>query len=164
MATVLCSGGESLYTRHLVLQSAGFDVVTASTRDALLTASGLADVEAVILDSRSNISDLPAVATDLKRLHPRLPVVLVNDAGSENVPQPAVVFDRVMSRLDGPAALLRTLRELTAGVVSISEATTCSAGMTYARTQQVRRSAGELKDRVSRLRQKLVEMRTRRSK
>jgi hypothetical protein len=59
----------------------------------------------VVLDSRSSICDLLTVAADLKRVHPSLPVVLVTDAGVDDVPQPAAaVFDRVLSRLDGPKA------------------------------------------------------------
>ena len=160
MATVLCACSESLHTRHPVLKSAGFDVLTATTEDELLTAGRLAEVDAVVLDSRSSICDLPTVATNLKRVHPSLPVVLVTDAGVDDVPQPAAaVFDRVLSRLDGPKALLRTLHELTAGVVSISEATTCSAGETYARVQEASERVAQLKRQMSRLRQKLSSLR-----
>jgi DNA-binding NarL/FixJ family response regulator len=148
MATILCAGGESLHTRGQVLNSAGFDVVTVRTEEELLAAGRLPDVAAVLLDSRSNISDLPAVATHLKRAHPRLRVVLVTDAGMEDVIEPVVGVDRIMSRLDGPAALLQTLRELTAG-------TTCSAATNYARTRELFRRVEKLKRQVSRLREKL---------
>lgn len=159
MATVLCACSETLHTRHPVLKSAGFDVLTATTEDELLTTGRLAEVDAVVLDSRSSICDLPTVATNLKRVHPLLPVVLVTDAGVDDVPQPAAVFDRVLCRLEGPKALLRTLHELTAGVVSISEVTTCSAGETYARVQETREQVAKLKRQMSRLRQKLSSLR-----
>jgi DNA-binding NtrC family response regulator len=155
MSTVLCACSESLHTRRPVLTSAGFDVLIASTKDELLTAGRSPQVNAVVLDSRSPICDLPAVAADLKKVHPSLPVLLVTDAGVDDVPQPAAVFDRVLSRLEGPSALLRSLHELTAGVVSISEATTYSAAETYARVREMRHHVAQLKLKMSHLRQKL---------
>lgn len=155
MATVLCSGGESVHTRQLLLESAGFEVVTANSSQALLTASRLPDVGAVILDSRANIPDLAAVARNLKSADPALPVILVTDSGIEDVPEPGLVFDRVVSRLDGPAALLATLREITAGADRISNATTCSARANLSRTRQLRRGMMELRGKLHQLRCKL---------
>jgi DNA-binding NtrC family response regulator len=159
MSTVLCACSESLHTRRPVLKSAGFDVVIATTKDELLTAGRSPEVNAVVLDSRSSICDLPAVAADLKRVHPSLPVLLVTDAGVADVPQPAAVFDRVLSRLEGPSALLKSLHELTTGIVSISQATSYSAGETSARVREMRQHVAQLKRKINHLRQKLLSRR-----
>lgn len=151
MATVLCTGSDSFHTRHLLLKSAGFDVVTATTKHALLTARSLAHADAVILDSRSNIPDLPTLASELKTADPSLPVILVADAGTVDVPEPAVVFDRVISRLDGPTALLDTLRELTTDVVYTSEVTTSSARATRGHIRQLRQGMVQLRAKLRQL-------------
>lgn len=142
MATVLCVGGETLHTRHPLLKSAGFDVLTTTTECASLAIGRLPTVDAVILDSCSAIPDLPGFATELKCMRPSLPVILVNDVGSEDGLQPAIAFDRVLSRLDGPAALLATLRELTSNVVSISVASRRFARETRSESRRLRRQNG----------------------
>lgn len=155
MSTVLCVGGESLHTRQPLLKSAGFDVVSATNEEASLAAGRLGNVDAVILDSHSAIPDLSRLATELKRERPSLPVVLVSDAGGEDAPQLSGTFDRVISRLDGPAALLATLREVTSGVISISDATRASARETRSRSQELSQEMSEMRSRMRLIREKL---------
>ena len=121
MATVLCMGGENLYTRHPLLKTAGFEVVTATSRSASLAAGRLPQVNAVILDTHSPIDNVTALATELKCIRPSLPILLVSDSGVEDGLQPGIPFDCVLSRLDGPSALLETLHELTCGIVTIDK-------------------------------------------
>ena len=149
MATVLCIGGETLHTRHPLLRSAGFDVLTATNECASLAVGRLTTVDAVILDTCFPISDLPGLATELKCMRPSLPVVLISDLGEDDAPQPGILFDRVLSRLDGPVALLTTLRELTSNVVSISDAAKCSARETRRESRRLRESMADMRHKIS---------------
>lgn len=72
MATVICVGGEALHTRHPLLKSAGFDVLTATNESASLAIGRLPGVDAVVLDTNCVISDLPKLATELKCMRPHL--------------------------------------------------------------------------------------------
>jgi DNA-binding NtrC family response regulator len=156
MSTVLCVGGESLHTRQPLLQSAGFEVVTATNEQATLAAGRLGKVDAVILDSHAAISNLARLAHELKCERPSLPVVLVTDTGAQDESQPLSAFDRVLSRLDGPAALLAILRELTSGVICITDATRGSARETRSRSRELRRQMSEMRSRIRKLQKKLT--------
>lgn len=107
MATVLCIGGEALHTRHPLLKSAGFDVLTATNECASLAIGRLPAIHAVILDTHSAISDLSGLATELKCMRPSLPVVLVSDLGAADAPQPGIVFDRVLFTTGRPRGVAR---------------------------------------------------------
>jgi DNA-binding NtrC family response regulator len=155
MSTVLCVGGESLHTRQPLLKSAGFEVVTATNEGTSLAAGRRTKLDAVILDSHSAISDLASLASALKCNRPSLIVVLVTDAGPEDAPQPLAAFDRVISRLDGPAALLAVLCELTSRVISTSGAAKISARETLLRSQELRRKMSALRQNMRRLREQL---------
>ena len=153
MATVLCIGGETLHTRHPVLKNAGFDVLTATTECASLAMGRLPTVDAVILDTHSPISDLPRLAAELKSIRPSLPVVLVSDLGVDDAPQPETAFDRVISRLDGPAALLETLQELIPSIVSISQATRQAARENRSESKRLRIRMAEMRNGMRRFRE-----------
>lgn len=127
MDTVLCVSSKSLPTRISLLKSSGYEVLIATNECASLAVGRLSSVDAVILDSCSSIN-LLAIARELKRERPSLPILLVTDAGVEDVPEPSSAFDRIISRLDGPAVLLGTLRELMVGVVSIGNNHTVCGG------------------------------------
>jgi response regulator RpfG family c-di-GMP phosphodiesterase len=154
MATVLCVGGETLHTRHPLLKHAGFDVLTANSERASLAVGRLAKVDAVVLDSHANISSLPELATELKAARPNLPIVLVTDAGVGDLPEPAIGFDRVLSRLDGPKVLISSLRELTGCVISTSDWTRRSAREVRDNSQKLRQKMAEMRDRLSHLQQR----------
>ena len=160
MATVLCIGGETLHTRHPLLKSAGFDVLIATNECASLAVGRLPTVDAVILDTRSPIADLPGLATELKCMRPSVPLVLVSDLGPDDAPQPGILFDRVLSRLDGPVALLTTLQELTSNVVSISDAARCSARETRSESRRLRDEMAKMRHKMERLREMLSRKRT----
>ncbi len=88
-------------------------------------------------------------------MRPSLPVVLVSDLGTEDGLLPGIAFDRVLSRLDGPAALLATLRELTSNVVSISVASTRSARETRSQARRLRAKLAEMRQEMRRMREML---------
>ncbi|HLK32123.1 MAG TPA: hypothetical protein VKT29_03475 [Terriglobales bacterium] len=153
MATVLCVGGESLHTRQPLLRSAGFEVLTAIDESASLAVSRWANVDAVILDSHSAIPNLTHLAAELKSGNPALAVLLVTDCGAEDA-EPSV-FDRVISRLDGPTTLLLTLRELTSGVISISGTAKSSARELRSSSRKLRERLAETRRNLRNLREKL---------
>jgi len=135
MAAVLCVGGtESLHSRNLVLQSAGFDVTVATSEAAAIAAVSSTAQQAVILDSSS--TDRPAhLATELKRLCPAVPVLLVADNAPDETIEPE--YDRIVCRLDGPVVLLQTLQELISGVTEINRIRRRSARETRAQSRKM---------------------------
>ena len=155
MSTVLCVGGESLHTRQRLLKNAGFQVITATTEYDSLAAGRKTNICAVILDSQSPVPNLPRLAGELKCERPLLPVLLVTDAGMEDAPEALAPFDRVISRLEGPKALLRTLGELTSGVISLSDPTKTSARETRSRSKELREKMLLMRHDMRRLRDKL---------
>jgi CheY-like chemotaxis protein len=79
--TVLCVADETFlpYIGQQALQSSGFSVLTASSsRDAVTTLVSH-PVDAVVLDSALQDSDWANVTTTVKRLRPRIPVVLLGE-------------------------------------------------------------------------------------
>lgn len=144
-ATILCMGGQT--TRPLVLQHAGYHIAIATNERAGLAFCRSTTVQAVILDSTMTVQkDLSQVATEIKRLCPRMAVLLVNDSGTAELP--ASAFDRVMARFEGPAVLLRSLEQFMKAAAEVSDITTRSACETI-------RSSTELRERTRDLRQKI---------
>jgi hypothetical protein len=80
-------------------------------------------------------------------INPKFPVLLVTDWDVDHAHVPGGI-DRVMPRLAGPAVLLQTLRELTAGVIAISVTMT----ELRRRLKYLRASMAELKKTVNRAR------------
>jgi DNA-binding NarL/FixJ family response regulator len=153
MATVLCIGGETPSTRHALLRNAGFEVLTATSECTSLAVGRLPTVDAVILDSRAQVASLSELATELKCSRPTLPVVLVTDWGTDDAPQPTFAFDRVLCRLDGPAVLLQSLRQLIAGVVAISKVNREWATETRSLSRQLREGMAEMRKTMRRTRE-----------
>jgi DNA-binding NtrC family response regulator len=152
MATVLCVGGETLHTRLPLLKSAGFEVLTATTERASLAAGRLPQVDAVILDTHSPIDNVTALAAELKCMRPSLPILLVSDSGVEDMLEPEVAFDRVLSRLDGPSALLDTLHDLTSGIISVSQSTRIKAQESRSESKRLRAGMAEMRNKMRHLR------------
>src|SRR5689334_12121284 len=110
---ILCVDDEPvvLATRKLVLQSAGYRVVTASDGHEGLSLFRERTFNAVVLDYAMPGMDGGSVATEMKRLHPDVPILMLSahmflpDAALENV-------DAYMTKTEGPVAMLNTLRSL----------------------------------------------------
>jgi CheY-like chemotaxis protein len=77
---VLCidDQAEGLIIRKLFLESMGYEVLTASSGRAGLDVVAKHQVDAVVLDYRMPEMDGEAVATELRRRRPDLPIVLLS--------------------------------------------------------------------------------------
>jgi hypothetical protein len=91
-------------------------------------------------------------------------VVLVTDLGIVDAPQPTSAFDHILSRLDGPVVLLRTIDELLADVVAISKVTKESVEETVNRSRQLCEGMAEMRQSMRRTRELSQEARRRRRK
>jgi DNA-binding NtrC family response regulator len=163
MATVLCVGGENLQSRQLLLESAGFNAAIATNEEAALAFCRSTTVGAVILDSRSPVRPIH-LAGVLKRECPSIPVVLVTDSGTVDAPGLTSAFDHILSRLDGPVVLLRTINELLADVAAISKVTEESVEETISRSRQLREGMTEMRQSMRRTRELSQEARRMRRK
>ncbi|MFB3915991.1 MAG: response regulator [Terriglobales bacterium] len=110
---VLCIDDEPvvLASRKLVLQSAGYDVVTApGGREGLQMFSNL-PVDAVVLDYLMPELKGDVVAAEMKRLNPAVPIVMLS--AYVTLPENALEFvDAFVTKGDHPSVLLEKLREL----------------------------------------------------
>jgi CheY-like chemotaxis protein len=110
---ILCVDDEPtvLATRKLVLQSAGYRVVTAANGDEGLSMFAEQAVEAVVLDYAMPGMDGGSVAAEMKRRNPDVPILMLSaymylpENATENV-------DAFLTKTDGPVAMLNTLKSL----------------------------------------------------
>jgi DNA-binding NtrC family response regulator len=133
MATVLCVGGENLYSRLLLLRSSGFRDSVATTERAALALCRSSTLHAVILDTHS-IVDPARLSRQIKNINPNLPVVLVRDSDEVYRPIFPRPFDRIISRLEGPEVLLQTINAL----LATTTATRASASQARNRARKLR--------------------------
>jgi CheY-like chemotaxis protein len=93
----------SLTMRRMVLENAGYVVVTATSgRDALRR---LADshIDLVLSDHYLRSEMGTAIAAEIKKLRPEIPILLIS--GAQDVPETQDV-DGVVYKADGPTKLL----------------------------------------------------------
>jgi len=110
---ILCVDDEPvvLATRKLVLQSAGYRVITASDGREGLSLFQERPVNAVVLDYAMPGMDGGRVAAEMKRMHPEVPILMLSahmflpDNALENV-------DAYLTKTEGPIAMLNTLKSL----------------------------------------------------
>ncbi len=149
MPTVLCLDRGSGRTRELVLSHSGYEVLHADNVHHAAELFRSSTIDAVVLDAGLSLSTLSPFATVLKMARPGIPVLLVADIAEEVEYEGATpIFDAVMSRLDGPEALLNRLHDLIAAAEQASKAGVQAASVTINRTQ-------ELRDRMEQLREKM---------
>jgi len=67
-----------LQVRHMILEQAGYQVLDASDGEAALRVFGTADIDLVLLDYFMPQMDGGAVATEMKRTKPQVPVIMVS--------------------------------------------------------------------------------------
>jgi CheY-like chemotaxis protein len=84
-ATILCIDDNrfGLAIRKLLLETRGFQVLTASSGQAGLAMLNMFSVDAVLLDYRMDGIDGEAVATRVRGKHPNLPIILLSGYPSE---------------------------------------------------------------------------------
>jgi CheY-like chemotaxis protein len=111
-AIILCVDDEEipLYFRKLVLQKAGFKVLTAKSAMLALEVLATSKVDLVL----SDVLMPQVLGTELARLikqdRPEMPVVLVS--GVNEIPSEASYADMFISKLEGPVAMCEKIRKL----------------------------------------------------
>jgi CheY-like chemotaxis protein len=116
---VLCIDDEqaSLHARRLVLQSAGYDVVTASSGRIGLRLLERHPVQVVILDYRMPEMDGEAVAREIRRTHPHVPILMLSGQ-IEVAKRASSAVDAFVAKGQPPAVLLGHLTALAEGTTT----------------------------------------------
>ena len=114
-AVILCVDDEerALILRKLVLQKAGYDVVTALSAKQALDVLASRPVDLVLSDHLMPGITGAELARDIKGQHPRIPVVLLS--GVNEVPVDAGSADVFLSKLEGPDSLCSAIAALLSG-------------------------------------------------
>jgi CheY-like chemotaxis protein len=106
---------QGLHARQLVLQSAGYNVLTASSGRKGLRLLQSRPVHFVILDYGIQEMNGEAVAREIRRTHPRLPIIMLS--GQIDVPKRASsAVDAFVTKGQPPAVLLGCLNLLSEAV------------------------------------------------
>jgi len=106
---ILCVDDEenSLLLRKLVLQKAGYVVLTATSGKEALRVTDSHSVDLILSDQLMPGMSGTELAQQVKAQFPRLPVVLIS--GINEIPAGAQVADAFLSKVEGPAALCREI-------------------------------------------------------
>lgn len=102
---------QGLHARRLILQNAGYDVITASSGRVGLRLLGRHPVQLVVLDYAMPEMDGEAVAREIRRKHPHVPIVMLS--GQLDIPKRASsAVDAFVSKGQPPTVLLEHLTTL----------------------------------------------------
>lgn len=110
---ILCIDDEELglRVRKIVLERAGYRVATAIDGPLGLSIFAQERVDLVVLDYSMPSMDGGAVAQEMRRLRPEIPIILLS--AYINLPPEVVrMVDCTMLKGDGPGVLLRTIKDL----------------------------------------------------
>jgi len=113
---VLCIDDDkkALHARKLVLETVGYKVRTASSGRIGLRLLGRHPVQLVILDYRMPEMNGDAVAREIRRTHPHVPILMLS--GQIDVPKRASsIVDAFVAKGQPPAVLLGCLNLLSEG-------------------------------------------------
>ena len=104
-ATILCVDDEEnpLTLRKLVLQKAGYEVVTAGSADQALEVLSSHKVDLVLSDLLMPGKTGTDLAREIKAATPNLPVILIS--GVNEIPPEASYADLFLSKVEGPTAM-----------------------------------------------------------
>jgi CheY-like chemotaxis protein len=107
---ILCVDDEEtpLYFRKLVLQKAGFEVLTAKSAVHALDVLAAQNVDVVLSDVLMPNTLGTELARLIKQSQPNLPVILVS--GVNEIPADAVYADLFISKLEGPVAMCEKVK------------------------------------------------------
>jgi CheY-like chemotaxis protein len=111
-AVILCVDDEEnpLILRKIVLERAGYDVVTANSGKKALEILQSRPVDLVLSDLLMPGMTGTELARQVKESHPQLPVVLVS--GVNEIPPEASYADRFISKVEGPVSLCENIAEV----------------------------------------------------
>ena len=162
MATVLCIDRGPRHTRELVLSHSGYQVLHADNIHYAAELFRSSTIDAVVLDAGMSLSTLSPFANVLKMARPEVPILLVADSAEEVEDNGAApTFDAVMSRLEGPVALLNRLRDLITAAQERSQAGLLAASATLNRSQELRARMKELRKELRKTQKLSRELRSR---
>jgi CheY-like chemotaxis protein len=106
---------QGLHARRLILETAGYNVITASSGRIGLRLLQSHPVHFVILDYGMPQMNGKAVAREIRRTHPRLPIIMLS--GQIDVPKrTSSAVDAFVTKGQPPAVLLGCLNLLSEGV------------------------------------------------
>jgi CheY-like chemotaxis protein len=111
--TVLCVEDEQLQLqlRKVLLESAGFQVLLARSADAAMEAFRLQHVDAVVMDYWLSGKNGTAVAEEMKKIRPKIPIVMLS--GFSSLPGEGVVVDAWLRKGDvEPEQVVSEVRRL----------------------------------------------------
>jgi CheY-like chemotaxis protein len=106
-AVILCVDDEQnpLTLRKLVLQKAGYEVVTANSGKEALELAASRRVDLVLSDHLMPGMHGTELAQQLKAEHPKLPVILIS--GVNELPPGSAIANAFVSKSEGPDALCK---------------------------------------------------------
>jgi CheY-like chemotaxis protein len=106
-AVILCVDDEQnpLTLRKLVLQKAGYEVLTANSGKEALELAASRHVDLVLSDHLMPGMHGTELAQQLKAEHPKLPVILIS--GVNELPAGSAIANAFVSKSEGPDALCK---------------------------------------------------------
>lgn len=109
---ILCVDDEpnSLVLRKLVLQKAGYDVVTANSAMLALDVLASRRVDLVLSDQLMPGLTGTELARQIKSKWPSLPVILIS--GVNEIPADAGIADLFMSKVEGPVMMCQNINNV----------------------------------------------------
>ncbi len=112
---ILCVDDEDnpLVLRTLVLQKAGYEVITAKSGPEALKLASLGSVDMVLSDYLMPGMNGAELARELKAQKPGLPVVLIS--GVNDIPPGASFADAFVSKVEGPDVLCKKIAAVLSG-------------------------------------------------
>ena len=112
---ILCVDDEDnpLVLRTLVLQKAGYEVITAKSGPEALKVASRDPVDMVLSDYLMPGMNGAELARELKAQKPGLPVVLIS--GVNDIPAGASVADAFVSKVEGPDILCKKIAAVLRG-------------------------------------------------
>ncbi len=115
---ILCVDDEpnSLILRKLVLEKAGYRVLTASSAPQALEVLSANSVNLVLSDQLMPGTTGTELARQVKTQFPALPVILIS--GVNEIPPDAENADLFMSKVEGPAAMCEKIAAVLEGIES----------------------------------------------
>jgi PAS domain S-box-containing protein len=99
-----------LYFRKLILEHAGYSVLSATGVDEALRLFRANPVDLVLTDHLLGRHVGTEMAREMKRAKPTVPVLLLS--GTASVPEPLVDVDAFLSKNEGPERLLQLINDL----------------------------------------------------
>ena len=108
-STLLCIHRDP--TQLSWLQQSGYDLLTATNGHDGLRIFMSRPVDAIVVDYQLGLLDGGVVAAEIKKVKPRLPIVML--AGNIELPDDALKYvDVLVAKSDGPRSLLATVRSV----------------------------------------------------